>query len=74
MDKLSFQPKTVTQAKQQFIAAAERIDYLAPVKKYPIRSLLIAFSAGVIMDKKSGNKNYLSPSLLPLFISMFRDL
>lgn len=73
MDKLSFQPKTVAQAKQQFIATAANIDYLAPVKKYPIRSLIIAFSAGVISHTKSHNKGYLSPSLLPLLVSIFRN-
>ncbi len=73
MDKLSHRAKAVAEAKQLLIASAGRIDYLAPVKQHPIQSMLIAFSAGLIINKKDNN-SFLPPSLLSLLLSAIRKL
>ncbi len=73
MDKLSHRAKAVAEAKQLLIASAGKIDYLAPVKQHPIQSVLIAFCAGLIINKKS-NSSLFPPSLLSLLLSAIRKI
>lgn len=74
MDNISFQPKTVEQAKYQLLTVAANVDYLEPIKQYPIRCVVIAFSLGLVANKGSDSKRFLSPSLLSLIISTLRKL
>lgn len=67
------EPLTVAEAKEQLRAASQRIDFLAPVRRHPVRSTGLALLAGFAWDRLLGGRTKAarlaaSPGILPLVL------
>ncbi len=72
MDRQTYPTTKVAEAKQKLRTASAGIDYLAPVKHYPLAMAGAAFFAGVLFNRLG--KNHLPPGLLPLALQLLKRL
>lgn len=72
MDRQADPQTAVAAAKQRLRASSGRIDYLAPVKRYPLETTGAAFLAGFML-KRLGS-NHLPPGLLSLAVQLLKRL
>ncbi len=63
-------PQTVTEAKQHFRAASDKIEFLGGVKKHPFQSVGTALVAGMVLGRL--NKGRLPVGLLNLAINFLK--
>lgn len=69
------EPLTVAQAKERLRAVSQRIDFLAPVRRHPVRSAGLALLAGFTWDRLLGGRTKAarlaaSPGVLPLVLQL----
>lgn len=67
-----YKPQTVDEAKQLLRIAAARVDYFDVVRKYPLKSVGIAFLSGMMLGRLK--KVSLPPALLGLGAQLLKRL
>lgn len=66
-------PLEVSEAKQNLLESASKINYLGAVKKYPLQSVGMAFLAGMLWNK-ARKKTGLPPGLLEIALQVIKRL